>query len=315
MKTDSNALGEHIITIKGVQTHFWAGGTGERTVVLIHGGGSDHALFSWKYTLSALVQHFRVIAPDLPGYGKSGLPPSWKLTGETARVTRQCLIPKNDSVKTTEFPESPFLYHIHFIPEFLKSLGIQRVSLVGNSMGGGIALGVALAYSHLIEQLVLVDSYGLTRKMPGGRLTYLLSRVPLFNGFIRWLLLHFRTLVGWGLHGLVYRPSRQLFGELIDDACEVLRQKAQHPAWLAFQQAEITPLGYRSDFSPLLPKLEISTLLIHGEKDRLIPLSVARRAHQRIPHCTLVMMPRCGHLPSREKPREFIQVVTDFLNR
>lgn len=299
--------------VSGIKTHFREGGAGEQTVVLIHGGGSDHALFSWKYTLPALAEHFRVIAPDLPGYGKSDLPPSWKITEEAARVTRQYLMPKNTSLKTTGSPESPFLYHIHFIREFLTSLAIERASLVGISMGGGIALGAALAYPGMVERLMLVDSYGLSGKSIAPRLTYFLSRVTPATNALRWMLQHSRSLVRLGLRWITYQPSEKILWELTEDGYRALRMVGKHPAWMEFQKTEITPHGFRSDFSPRLPDLKIPTMIVHGKNDRLISLSVARNAHRRIPDCQLAVFDKCGHLPPREKPGEFVQEVAEFL--
>ena len=313
MSANFDTLGEHWTTIHGLSIHYWEGGAGEKTILLIHGGGSDHALFSWKYALPALSRSFHVFAPDLPGYGLSDSPANWEWVGVTPNSIPVMNLPRKAIFSPPLSPENPFPFHIHFVAQFLKVIGITKVSLVGISMGGGIALGAALAYPDMVERLVLVDSYGLTGKMIGGILTYRLSRMTGAGESVRRLLQRSRTLVRWGLRSMVYRPSAEIYGELVDDAWQALRQKEKHPAWMAFQLSEVTPGGYRSDFSPFLPQLPIPTLLIHGEKDRLIPLSVARKAQQRLPHGKLWVVPRCGHLPPREKPEMFVQTVRDFL--
>jgi pimeloyl-ACP methyl ester carboxylesterase len=73
------------------------------------------------------------------------------------------------------------------------------------------------------------------------------------------------------------------------------------------------PGRFRTDFTELLPEISAPTLLIHGDHDKLIPPQWSKNAHTRIPNSQLHIFKDCGHLPPREKPGEFVQVVGEFL--
>jgi pimeloyl-ACP methyl ester carboxylesterase len=122
-------------------------------VLLLHGGGIDSAAFSYRHTIGALAGDHRVFAPDWPGYGESDKP---------------------DIDYTMSF-------YVGFLKKLMDSLGFERVSLVGISLGGGAALGFALDFPERVEKLVLVDSNGLGGDVPWGRLGYLLVHAPLVN--------------------------------------------------------------------------------------------------------------------------------------
>jgi 4,5:9,10-diseco-3-hydroxy-5,9,17-trioxoandrosta-1(10),2-diene-4-oate hydrolase len=111
-------------------THYYAAGEGE-PLVLLHGGGSDSR--QWLDTMQELSRHYRVYAPDLPGFGKSGSLPG---TFGLHRLSR-------------------------FVDRFLTELGLHQVRLLGHSLGGFVALSYVLESPQRVERLVLVDSLGL----------------------------------------------------------------------------------------------------------------------------------------------------------
>jgi pimeloyl-ACP methyl ester carboxylesterase len=104
-----------------------------------------------------------------------------------------------------------------------------------------------------------------------------------------------------------------LTDKMIDEAWNSLKAAGMHPTWRAFQNEEITFSGYRTCFVDRLAQLKLPTLIVHGAQDRLIPVKWAKRAHQLIPNAELKIIENCGHLPPREKPREFNQLLMDFL--
>lgn len=277
------------IDIGGRDIFYRLAGEGNEAVMLIHGAGSAHSGFTWKHTLPALGTRFRVFAPDLPGYGAS-TGPDWENPGIG----------------------SPLRYYIDFMPRLLDRLGLNRVHLVGNSMGGGLSLGVALAYPERVRSLSLIDSYGLGRRMPGGIFTYALSRLPYFNELLRLVLTRSRFLVKLGLRQLLAHPARLSEG-LVDDAWESVRMKREHPAWLAFQRYEFTPRGLRTCYRDRLKEIRCPVLLVHGADDRLLPASHSREAHRLLPNARLEIIPGCGHLPSREFPDILNALLIDFL--
>lgn len=277
------------IDIAGLDIFYRRAGEGDEAVILIHGAGSAHSGFTWKHTLPALGSRFRAFAPDLPGYGLSA-GPDWEAPGVG----------------------SPLAYHIDFIPRLLDRFNLDRAHLVGNSMGGGLALGVALAYPERVRSLSLIDSYGLGTRMPGGIFTYALSRLPYFNDLLRRVLIRSRFLVKLGLRQLLAHPAR-ISEELIDDAWESVCMKQEHPAWLAFQRHEFTPHGLRTCYLERLGEIRCPVLIVHGADDRLLPARHSREAHLLLPHSRLEIIPGCGHLPSREFPDILNALLIEFL--
>ncbi|NUQ43124.1 MAG: alpha/beta fold hydrolase [Calditrichaceae bacterium] len=207
---------------------------------------------------------------------------------------------------------NPFRFHIHFIEALLDALELEKVSLVGISMGGGISLGFALANPQRVRKLVLVSSYGLGREMFGGKGAYLFPRVPLLYEIVRRSAQRSRRLVRLGMSKLV-SGAAALTGEMLEDAWQSLRSSGVHHTWKAFLQSELTFTGYRTHFGAHLQRLSIPTLIVHGDKDRLIPLRLAEQAARQIPGARLHIFKNCGHLPPREKPGEFNEVLGQFL--
>ena len=277
---------EAFIEVEGLQIFYRSGGQGDIPTVLIHGGGSDHSGFAWKPVLNTLTRSLSIIAIDLPGYGRSDHP---SLQGQ-----------------------NPFPFHIDFFPKILDRLGIEKLNLVGLSMGGGISIGFALRHPERIRRLVLVDSYALDDTIPGGKMTWLASRMPLQKKFLRPLLQQNRFLVKMGLYNL-FHDRKKVTDDLVDDAVQALNDAGQHPIWEAFIDHEITSSGALSTFYEQLPSLAVEPLLIHGDTDRLFPLPGAKKAAERIPNSQLHIFENCGHLPPREMPEKFCEVVVEYL--
>ncbi|WP_267642845.1 alpha/beta fold hydrolase [Haloarchaeobius amylolyticus] len=265
-----------------VRLHYLA--AGEETdppVVLLHGGGLDEARLSWRHLLPALADEHHVLAPDWPGYGSSG------------PASRQ-----------------PSLrYYADVLAEFCDELGLERVSLVGISMGGGIALQFATDHTDRVERLVLVDSYGLGTSVPGGRLAYWFTRAERLNRALWWLFSHSDRLGRRSIRSMVVEGD----DDLEADALAALQRPDVGEAWHAFQRHEVTPTGLRTAFLDRLPDLDVPTLVVHGERDPLVPVDWAIRAHAMLPDAELFVLPGCGHMPPRERPESFADRVRAFL--
>jgi pimeloyl-ACP methyl ester carboxylesterase len=155
MEGISTPVRENRIEVWGLRIFYLSAGEAGPPLLLIHGGGSDFSGFSWKYTVEALAEQYRVFALDLPGYGQSQAPElrisDWGLRISDLKEARE-LVCKKGRI-------NPFWFHILFIKAFLDALGLERVNLVGISMGGGISIGVALENPERVEKLVLVNSY------------------------------------------------------------------------------------------------------------------------------------------------------------
>lgn len=271
------------VNVENIKIHYLEAGVGEQVVVLLHGGGLDNASLSWELLIPELTKYRRVVAPDLPGYGKSDKP---------------------DVVYDLN-------YYAQFLPQFLKAVGIERADLVGISMGGAISLGFVLNYPEQVGKLVLVDSYGLQRKSPFHKLSYLFVRIPGVRALTFWSIKS-HTMIRYSLKMILKRP-----GSVTDELVERVYQQLMIPgvtrAFSDFQNAELTWDGLKTVHIDQLGEIKAKTLIIHGGKDTLVPLAASQEAHGLIQASEMKIMEGCGHWPQRDNPKEFNQVVREFL--
>lgn len=278
------SIAEFTTTIDGLNIHYCHAGDGGPVVVLLHGGGIDSARLSWELLIPELAQTHRVIAPDFPGYGESDKPADLPYTLE---------------------------YLAAFAIEFLDALSIERCSLVGISMGGAVAMSVALDQPERVEKLVLVDSYGLQRRVPLGKLGYLSVHVPGMQRFT-WAMMRSRAAIKYSLGVLLKKPGA-LTEELVDLAYAEAMRPGAGIAFSAFQRSEVTWNGTRSVLLDRLSEIQAPTLLVHGTKDTAVPAESSRDAQRAIAGARLAWIEGAGHWPQRDDPKAFNRVVTDFL--
>ncbi len=270
----------------GIVFSYYVGGNAKaKAVMLLHGGGTDHALLSWKDTLPELVRAgYRVYAPDHPGYGLSPLP-DWPVTLE---------------------------HLLNYLQEFVKVLGLERLTLCGISMGGALALGYTLRCPKRVEKLMLVGSYGLQARAPDHTLSYLLVRLPgasavnsLFLGSIRWLLKE-------SLKQIIHNPTF-LTVELIEEVSEALKNRDSQTAFNQWQRSEMRWEGTRTNYTVSLPQITQPVLIVHGSRDIGVPLAAAKRAATLLPHACLEVFDGAGHWTQRDEPEWFNQLLLAFL--
>jgi len=271
------------VNVGKIKIHYWEAGVGDQVVVLLHGGGLDYAQMSWELLMPELAGKARVIAPDFPGYGQS------------------------------DKPETTFdlAFYGEFFPQFMDALSIAKADLVGISMGGAISLGYVLAFPQRVNKLVLVDSYGLQRKTSMHKRSYLFVRIPGVRALTYWSIKS-RMMSRYSLKMILKRP-----GSVTDDLVEQVYQQLLIPgvtqAFSDFQNAELTWDGLKTVYMDRLGEIKAKTLIIHGEKDTLVPLEASREANGLIQDAELKIMAGCGHWPQRDNPEEFNKVVREFL--
>jgi len=268
--------------VDGLRIHCLLAGESGPALVLLHGGGTDSATLSWGEVLGPLSAHYRVFAPDWPGFGHSDKPAISYMTD----------------------------YYVHYLQHLLSVLNLTRAVLIGLSMGGGIALNLALNDPIRVEKLVLVDPY-YGFKSPTDKWSYLYIHTP-FVMDLPALLGRSRRLVQWGLSNVLYRPERRTQA-LIDEVYREAQQKRAGKAYASWAKSEVTWQGPRSETESRLPELAVPTLLIQGAQDKLVPVSFALRAHALIAHSRLSILPRCGHWVQRDDPQAFLQTLEPFL--
>lgn len=274
---------EQWLLIDGLRIRCLVSGERGPSVVLLHGGGIDSASLSWRLALEALAPYYRVYAPDLPGYGFSDKPAL---------------------AYTTEF-------FIEFAQKLLDALQLSRVSLIGLSMGGAIALGVALRAPERIEKLVLVDSYGLQERFHAHLLVWALTRWPALQEIAVLPIRYSRMLLRWGMRILTGNPSF-ITPELVEEVAQWARHPQARRAFAYWLRDEIRWDRVKTSFLGELGRIEAPVLLVHGEHDRVVPLEAARRAQRLFKNARLCVIPHCGHWAPRERPDEVHKAILEF---
>lgn len=276
------------VSVGGVSLHYLRAGSGENggnpPVVLLHGGIIDSATISWSEVVPALAEEFPVYALDLPGYGESDRP--------------------EDAPYTTA-------YHVGMVRDFMAELDLTGASLVGSSLGGGIALGLVLS-TTLADRLVLVDSFGLGRELPNGRLTWLLARVGVLNELSLALLARSKRLTRASLGNVVADPGA-LDDEVVDRIYRALQRPDPGMAFRRWRADEVTWNGYRTCHVDQFDQVPVPTLVIHGREDEVFPVEWAERAADRIQEARLEVFEDCAHWPPRENHDRFVETVRGFL--
>ena len=272
------------IEVEGLRIHCLMAGQTDAPVLLLHGGGYDSASLSYGPSIGPISRFHRVFAPDWPGYGDSDKPDLDYTTG----------------------------YYETLLGHLMDALGLEKASLVGISMGGAISLGFSLRSPQRVEKLVLVDSHGLGKEVPGRVMSYAMVRLPLLNKLVWVAMGRSRTMVKWSLR-TVFHDTKALTGSLVEEDFQAAKKTEAGKAWRSWQRSEIGLGGFRTNFVDELHTLAVPTLILHGAEDRYVPLSWARRAHTLIEDSELSVLPQCGHWLTREKPTEFDRAVLGFL--
>lgn len=276
--------GRGVRRIDGQRIAYKRAGTEGDPVVLLHGGGVDDATISWRYVIEDLAETHQVYAPNWPGYGDS------EFAGEHS-VER----------------------YVELLAAFVDDLGLESVSLAGISMGGAAALGYALEHGDRVEKLLLVDSYGLGPRIPGGPLWKTAALVPGSNTATLAAMGASSELTRLGL-GAVCADGAAVPDEFVADVRKRAAQPAVGRAFEAFQRNEIALDGSaRTDYRDALPGLSVPTKLVHGADDPLFPAAWSAAAASLIPDASLTVLANCGHWPPREHPHRFVELTRDFL--
>ena len=269
---------DQYIQVSQINTRYWNLGDQGTTVILLHGLGS--CVETWMYNINALAQHHQVYAVDLVGSGRSEQPPA------TYSLT----------------------YLAQFVRSFMDALGIERASLVGNSLGGGVVLQFALLFPQNVEKLILVSSLGL-----GQEITLMLRLATL--PFVR-MFSPSRSGTALTLKQSVYNPTL-----ITNQWVELYYQIAARPgAWkalLALINANIDLFGVRREvyqaITSRLTTITAPTLVLWGRQDRVLPVAHAKSATNGLPNARLHIFDLCGHWSQFEHSEEFNALVLEFL--
>lgn len=233
------------------QIHSLEFGSGEEQLVLLH-GLSGSALW-WRRNVPALAKHYRVVLPELVGFGRSPAAKRPPPVAETADL----------------------------LDGWMGEVGLERVHLVGHSMGGQISIHLAARHPSRLDRLVLVDAAGIPRPLtPAYALRFAMEVGPLWR---------------WG--------DPRFLPTIVRDALT------------AGPRTVVGALGHilRDDVRPLLARITAPTLVVWGERDNLVPLLHAGELRDHIPHAQLAVLRGAGHNPMVDRAADFNRLLLRFL--
>jgi pimeloyl-ACP methyl ester carboxylesterase len=258
------------------------GGSGP-LLVLVHGITSNSA--TWDRVLPKLARRYTVLAPDLLGHGRSD-----KLRGDYSVGA-----------------------HANTVRDLLDALGHGRATFVGHSLGGGVALQLAYQYPERVERLVLVAPGGFGREVtvllraasiPGsGPVLALAASRPVIEA---------GTLLAGALGRLGVHGSTDL--EELGRAYALLSDRASRHAFIHTLRSVVDHGGQRVSVLDRAEVIEeFPSLIVWGERDRILPVHQGELMHQELPHTQLSIFKHAGHFPHRDDPAKFVRALDAFV--
>ena len=268
----------HFADVEGVPVHYQEVGDKDApTIILIHGFCSSTLVWSNVF-LQIADAGFRVIAPDLLGYGYSAKPRDFDYT-----IKAQA----------------------RMIAGLLKQLGLKRAIVVGSSYGGAVAAAIALDYPDRVEKLILVGP--VTNNEPTKYMLLRLFGSPLIGDILSPLVVGSRRLLRLRMKRVYDRHEAVLDERRVYARHLPLRAAATHRAIIRTVRRWDADRIQRDAHLISQP-----TLLLWGENDTEVPLHDSEQLHNQIKDSRLIVFRKCGHLPHEEFPQAFIEVVVDF---
>jgi pimeloyl-ACP methyl ester carboxylesterase len=271
----------HTVLVQGQRIAYLDVGEGP-PVILIHGFGGS--MWQWEYQQHTLSQHFRVLTLDLPGAGLSDKP---------------------------EIDYRPDQM-LDFFLGFMDAVKIPQATLVGNSMGAGLAIGMALEYPTRVAKLVLVD--GLPQHVME-KLTSPSVRRALETRAPDWLISFGNMLFGGLMIESVLKEIVHDPALLTPAVIERSNRNRQRPGIIKPIMAvrENLPL-WESEFAVRVGTITHPTLVLWGEEDRVFPIAVGEELHQIIKGSQFIRIPKAGHIPQWERPDVVNQELITFIH-
>jgi pimeloyl-ACP methyl ester carboxylesterase len=272
------------IEINGLDVYYQRRGGGEPTFILLHGFGAS--TFSWREVIDPLAELGTVIAYDRPAFGLTERPLDWEGVNPYSQQG-----------------------NLELLLGLMDAFGIEEAILVGNSAGGTLATAFTLAYPDRVAALVEVDA-AIYRTMPDSPVLTWLLHTPQMD--------HLGPLIARRLAGRQgedfirsawYNPAKLAAQpEILAGYRLSLKAEDWDRALWAHTQAAAAP-----GLAKRLGEINVPTLVITGDSDKIVPPENSRQLASDIPGASLAILDRCGHLPQEECPAVFIESIKQFL--
>ncbi len=249
-----------MVTVTGATIRLFRGGSGQ-PLVFLHGAGGHTG---WMAFLEELATRFAVFAPEHPGFGRSDDPP-W-------------------------LDEMADLAYFHL--DLLKALGLERVHLMGTSLGGWVAAEMAVSNTARLASLTLVGAVGITA---GGEPIPDIFRMPVEENLRRF-------------YADPERASRRVADLARGDMSVAAKNRA------TVMRLAYRPRFHNPGLAKWLHRIDVPTLLLWGAEDGLVPPKFGEAYRTLIPGSRLVVLPQAGHAPFDEQKDAFLAAFLDFID-
>lgn len=258
---------EEFVNVDGNKIRYIKTGSSKNTLVLIHGLGASAE--RWEPVLSYFGNQYTVIVPDLIGFGYSDKP---------------------NTDYTSEF-------FAGFVSSFVETLGLDRTSIIGSSLGGQIAVEYTAANQQSVDRLVLVSPAGAMKES-----------TPALDAYIMAALYPDHTTAK-NAFSMMTGNNKDVSQNIIDDFVQRMRLPNAKFAFMS----TLLGLKHAPEITTRLETIQVPTLVVWGELDPVIPVKYAEKFVRAIRDCRFYQMENCGHTPYVEDPENFANLVLDFL--
>jgi len=270
--TQKPEIGQNV-EANGIRTNYLEAGSGDETVMLIHGSGPGVTAYAnWRQVIPALAEHWRVIAPDMVGFGFSDRP-------DNVNFSLQTWADQTVGV--------------------MDALGVQKAHLVGNSFGGAIALRIATQHPERVGKLVLMGSMGVPFQITEG-----LDSVWGYEASVE----NMRKVLGYFTYAKEMIDD-ELARSRYEGSVQPGFQESFSSMFPAPRQRWVEAMTIPDEE---LKKLTHPTLIVHGREDQVIPVANSYYLESILENADLAVWSKCGHWSMIERNADFNRQVRDF---